>query len=179
MGCHSREFTLEILNERAYRDRISSYLVEQLVEMSCNDLSRILRALDALESGEPNINHPGDFGQGGILAGYGHVHYRREDWAIGNLAAQYRFGQTQSADAIVDQVAQKIWNDGGDVMGALDTAVESFAERVATRASGDWIIYRNGIVGREYLTVHPHTRRNSPEEHALKQLLDSLTISVG
>lgn len=176
MGCYSREFTLEALAERHYRARISSYLVEQLVDMSCNDLSRVLRALDALENGDANTNHPGDFGQGGILAGYGHIHYRREDWAAGNLAAQHRLSQAQSADSIIDQVEQKIWNKGGDVIGVVQTTVESFAERVATRATGDWIVYRSGIHGREYLAAHPHTRRNTPEEHALKQLLDSLSL---
>lgn len=179
MGCHSREFTLEVLGELPYRNRISSHLVAQLIEMSCDDLSRALRALDALENGEPNTSHPGYFSQGGVLAGYCHVHYRREDWAAGNLAAQHRLGQDQSTDSVVEKVADKIWNEGGNVMATLDKTIDTFAERVGKRASGDWIIYRNNVGGREYLAVHPHTKRNSAEEHALKLLLDSLTLDEG
>ncbi|RRV08085.1 hypothetical protein EGJ27_08495 [Pseudomonas sp. v388] len=175
MGCYSRNFTLSILRDKPYFNRLSKFLIEQVVGLSCNSLAYFTRALDALEEGKPTTRFPGDFGQAGLLAGYGHVHFKREDWAACNLALENRLPVTLSIDDALEQIVQSLLQKGKGYEGVKATA-ERFADRASSRATGDWVIYRNGDSGFEYLAIHEHTERGSAEEQSLRRLLDALQM---
>lgn len=176
MGCYSREFTIEILRAKPYFARLSSYLIEQLVRHSCDQLSRFCRAVDALESGAACTKFPGSFHQAGFLAGYGHVHYLQPDWAATNMAVSNRLPLGTPLDQAIDAVAERIVAGNDDVFASQDQVIGKFVARLKEGGTGDWIIYRDAPAGREYLAVHKHTVKNSPEEKALQQLLDAISI---
>lgn len=112
MGCYSREFTLAVLEEKTYFNRLSAHLIEQLIELSCDDLARFERAIDALEGirGESRTKQPGSFR--GVLAGYSHIHYLHEEWQAANFARSQRVSSEQSLDQMIDQVAERIVKKG-------------------------------------------------------------------
>lgn len=176
MGCHSREFTVETLKEKAYFHRLSAYLIDQLVGLSCDQLSRFLRAVDAVEAGAPSTWAPGAFSSSGLLAGYWHFHFLQDDWMATNLAAAHRQPLKQPLDATVDAIADRIVAGQADIVTAQAEAVKKFTDRLSGEATGEWVIYREGATGREYLAIHAHTRRGSKEERGLKQLLDGIAI---
>jgi hypothetical protein len=178
MVCHSIEFTLAILREKPYFGRLSSYFIEQTLSLDCNDFSRLLRAIDAAESGVPDTKWPGDFVSAGLLSGYGHFHYRTSDWAATNLAVALKMPVRQSLDETIDATAEKIIAGGGDPRTGIEVAIGKFIKRIR-KASGDWVIYRDEPLGRRYLAIHEHTERRSAEEHQLKALLDSIVLDGG
>lgn len=172
MGCHSREFTIETLKEKSYFPRLSSYLIDQLVGFSCDQLARFLWAIDAFEAGEPVTWVPKAFDSDGLLAGYSHLHYKRPDWAATNLAAAHRQPLKQSLETTIGVLAERIVDGKAD----LGMVLEKFSSRASSRATGDWVIYRDGSGGPQYLAVHEHTERGSAEELALKEVLDCITF---
>ncbi|WP_170854566.1 hypothetical protein [Azotobacter beijerinckii] len=176
MGCNSREFTLAALQERPYFGRLSGYLIEQLVDLSCDDLARFIRAIDALESGTPRTKAPGEYDPKAVLAGYAHVHFCRGDWAASNLAISAEMHRTQPLEKTIDRLSERIVEAGPQAQSVLDSAIDEFASRLSTSATGDWVIYKEGSDGHLYLAMHEHTKRGSPEEIALKELLDSILI---
>lgn len=173
MVCHSAEFVREILQEKPYMQRLSSHLIDQILDLDCDDFSRLLRAIDAVESGEPTTKSPRDFDGTGLLAGYGHFHYRASDWASTNFAAAQGRPIGQSLDQTIDDLAGRIIRSGADPVLGLEDVMKKFAERLP-KSTGDWVLYREGPNGREYLAIHAHTERGSEEEKALKALLDGM-----
>jgi hypothetical protein len=177
MACHSDEFVLSVLLEKPYFSRLSDYLIEQILSLGCNDFARLRRAIDAVEEGSPATRNPGDFGRDGELMGYGHFHYMKEDWAATNLAAINNQPIMQPLDATIDHLAGKIIAGGGDYESALEAKIKKFSQRVR-EASGDWVLYRNGPEGREYLAINEHVKRGSEEERELRLLLDSIVAGA-
>ncbi|MGF6490571.1 hypothetical protein [Pseudomonas frederiksbergensis] len=175
MVCHSNEFTLAILRDKPYFHRLANHLIDQILELSCDDFARLMRAVDAVESGAPTTKFPGDFKSHGVLAGYGHFHYRRNDWAATNLALTQGMPVDQSLDQTIDTLAQKIVEDGTNPSAGVDAAMKKFIKRIP-QATGDWVLYRDGAIGREYLALHEHTVPGAVEEQELKKLLDSLAV---
>lgn len=173
MVCHSNEFMLAILQDKPYVNQISDHLIEQILGLECDDFARLLRAIDAAESGAPATRAPGDFESAGVLAGYGHFHYRKGDWAATNLAAAFGKPITQSLDNTIDDLANEIAAQGRDTDAKLEAAIAKFSRRIR-KASGDWVLYREGANGREYLAINQHTPRGSDEERELRRLLDSV-----
>lgn len=174
MVCHSREFVMAILQEKPYFQRLSSYLIDQLLELSCDDFARFRRALDAVESGSPVTRFPGEFSLSGVLAGYGHIHYRRSDWAAGNLALLHKMAPDQPIEQTIDKLAQQVVDGGGDFQAEIGSIVDGFAKRVSSKATGDWVLFRATTGDRQYLAIHEHTERGSAKERELRTLLDSL-----
>ena len=173
MVCHSAEFVREILQEKPYMQQLSSHLIGQILELDCDDFSRLLRAIDAVESGEPTTKSPGDFKGTGLLAGYGHFHYRASDWASTNFAAAQGRPIEQSLDQTIDDLADRIIRSGVEPSLGLEAVMKKFAERLP-KSTGDWVLYREGPEGRDYLAIHAHTKRGTDEEKALKALLDGI-----
>ncbi|TMU79698.1 hypothetical protein FGA82_11730 [Pseudomonas fluorescens] len=173
MVCHSAEFVREILQEKPYVQRLSIHLTGQILELDCDDFSRLLRAIDAVEAGEPSTKTPGDFKETGLLAGYGHFHYRASDWASTNFAAAQGRPIGQSLDQTIDDLAERIIRSGVDPSLGIEDVMKKFTERLP-KSTGDWVLYREGAAGREYLAIHSHTERGSEEEKALKALLDGI-----
>lgn len=173
MVCHTVEFTMAKLQEKHYYPRLSAHLIEQLLEVDCNEFSRVLRAVDSAESGKPTTKPPRDFDPLGVLVGYGHLHYLRQDWAAGNLASQNGEPVDQSLDKTIDELAQQIVLRGGDPDADLEKLMKKFSKGMR-KATGDWVLYRNGGAGREYLALAEHVDRGSPEELDLKAFLNSL-----
>ncbi len=178
MGCYSKQFTLAVLQDRPYFDRLSEYLIDQVIELSCDRLAFFTRALDAMERGSPITRSPGAFSASGVLAGYGHVHFKRQDWAAGNLAALHGKPPSQPMDVTLDQIVRSLLAAGKGYE-AVKAEAARFQTRASTKASGDWVIYRNGSRGTEYLAIHEHTERGSAEEFQLKSLLDNLSAQRG
>ncbi|MBA1229247.1 hypothetical protein G7013_06260 [Pseudomonas viridiflava] len=168
---------MAVLQGKPYFERLSNYLVSQLVELSCDSLSYVTRALDAMERGSPITQSPGAFSKKGGLAGYGHVHFKRQDWAAGNLAALHGKPPSQRMDVTLDQIVRSLLATGQGYEGVKAEA-ERFGNRISTQASGDWVLYRNGPRGVEYLAIHEHTKRGSPEELRLKTLLDQIAAQA-
>jgi hypothetical protein len=173
MVCHSKEFVLSVLLEKDYFARLSDYMIEQMSSLGPNDFPRLIRSIDAMEGGHPSTRNPGDFRENGQLKGYGHFHYMKEDWAATNLAAISGQPIMQSLDATIDHVAEKIVATGGDFEAALEQKLRKFLLRTRN-ASGDWVLYRDGPNGREYLAINPHVQPGSEEEQALSRLLDRI-----
>ncbi|MBP5074762.1 hypothetical protein HUS84_12275 [Pseudomonas chlororaphis] len=173
MVCHSEEFVLSVLQDKSYFNRLSDHLIEQILGLECDDFSRLRRAIDAVEAGSPTTRFPGDFRPSGLLAGYGHFHYRKGDWAATNLAAEFRKPITQSLDITVDALADKVVAKGGDPDAELEKLINKFSRRIG-QASGDWVLYCDGLSGREYLAINQHTDPNSDEERELRRLLDRI-----
>lgn len=176
MGCYSREFTLEVLREKPYFARLSGYLIDQLVELSCDDLARFRRALDRFDgsTGKGRTKSPGAFSRKGALAGYSHVHFARGDWLDTNFALSAGMPLAQPLDETVDKLAQRIVEGGCSPRQGVAAAIGEFATRIATGATGDWVIYKARPDGNFYLAIHEHTRRGSPEELALRNVLDRI-----
>lgn len=177
MVCHSDEFVLSVLLEKQYFSRLSDYMIEQMLSLGCNDFSRLRRAIDAVEDGLPTTRNPGDFRRDGELKGFGHFHYMKEDWAATNLAAINKQPIMQPLDVTIDHLAGKIIAGGGDFEAALEKKIQKFSRRVR-EVSGDWVLYRNGPEGREYLAINEHVDRGSEEERGLRRLLDSIVVSA-
>jgi len=173
MVCHSEEFVLSVLLERDYFARLSDFMIEQMLSLDANDFSRLIRSIDSLEGGSPSTRNPGDFRENGQLKGYGHFHYMKEDWAATNLAVISGQPIMQSLDATIDHIAGKIVATGGDFEAALEQKLRKFSRRTRS-ASGDWVLYRDGPNGREYLAINPHVEPGSEEEQALSRLLDRI-----
>lgn len=174
VGCYSKEFTLAVLEDKPYFDRLSAHLISQLIELSCDRLTYFTRALDAMEEGSPITSNPGAFGSGGVLAGYGHIHFKREDWASGNLALLHRKRPSQKMDETIRQIVLSLLDSGKGYEG-IQAEAERFRTRISTQATGDWILYRENAKGIQYLAIHEHTKRGSQEELQLRSLLDSLS----
>lgn len=173
MVCHTVEFVMAELQEKAYYPRISAYLVEQLLEVDCNEFSRVLRAINAAEAGTPRTKFPGDFSLKGVLAGYGHLHYLRSDWAAGNLASINNEPVKQPLDITIDKLAKRTVEKGGDPLSNLNELMEKFTKGME-KGTGDWVIYEDCREGRKYLALAEHVKMGSPEELRLRALLDGL-----
>lgn len=178
MVCHSDEFVLSVLLEKPYFNRLSDYLIEQILGLGCNDFARLRRAIDAVETGSPTTRNPGDFSPKGLLKGYGHFHYMKEDWAATNLAAINEQPIAQALDDTIDHLVDKIVAAGGSYDVALEKEIRKFSRR-SRAASGDWVLYRNGPKGREYLALNAHVDRGSDAEHELLRLLDGIAVIGG
>ncbi|WKW34136.1 hypothetical protein KIH13_10790 [Pseudomonas viridiflava] len=168
---------MAVLQGKPYLDRLSDYLIKQLIELSCDGLTHVTRAIDAMEQGSPITKSPGAFSASGVLAGYGHVHFKRQDWAAGNLAALHGKPPSQRMDVTLDQIVRSLLATGQGYEGVKAEA-ERFGTRISTQASGDWVLYRNGPKGIEYLAINEHVRRGSPEELRLKTLLDHIAAQA-
>lgn len=173
MVCHSVEFVMAVLKEKPYYPRMSAHLIKQLREVDCNELSRVLRAIDASEAGAPRTKPPSDFSLKGVLSGFGHLHYLRADWAAGNLASINRRPVEQSLDITIDELAKRIVEKEGDPESNLENLMTKFSEGM-TKATGDWVIYQDCRGDRKYLVLAEHVKRGSPEELRLRAQLDSL-----
>mgnify|MGYP001550490141 CR=1 FL=1 len=173
MVCHTVEFVMAVLQEKPYYPRMSAHLIQQLREVDCNEFSRVLRAIDASEAGAPRTKPPSDFNLGGVLSGYGHLHYLRSDWAAGNLASINRRPVGQSLDLTIDQLAKRIVEKEGDPQSNLENLMNKFSEGMA-RATGDWVIYEDCGADRRYLALAEHVKWGSPEELSLRDRLHSL-----
>ncbi|MGX0957839.1 hypothetical protein AB7M18_003967 [Pseudomonas viridiflava] len=175
MDHNSTEFTLAVLREMPYFDRLSTHLRTQVAELSITRLAFFKRALDAFEGGSPITKSPGAFNAKGILAGYGHLHFKREDWVAGNFAAQNRKPPAQPLEVTLAQEAESLLKKGKGYEGVLER-VERFSKRASSNATGDWVLFRNGKRGIEYLAIHEHTDPGSEKELQLKWLLDGLSV---
>lgn len=173
MVCHTVEFVMAELQEKPYYPRMSAYLIEQLLEVDCNEFSRVLRAIDASEAGAPRTKPPRDFSLKGVLAGYGHLHYLRSDWTAGNLASINGEPVKQSLDKTIDELAKQIVEKEGDPQSNLENLMKKFSKGIE-KATGDWVIYEDCGNGRRYLALAEHVERGSPEELSLRRQLDSL-----
>lgn len=173
MVCHTVEFVMAELQEKPYYPRMSAYLIQQLLEVDCNEFSRVLRAINASEAGAPRTKPPRDFSLKGVLAGYGHLHYRRSDWAAGNLASINRQPLNQSLDMTIDELAKQIVEQEGDPQSNLEDLMKKFSTGMG-KATGDWVIYEDCGDSRKYLALAEHVVRGSPEELRLRDQLDSL-----
>lgn len=174
MGCYSREFTLSVLQEKPYFSRLSSHLIEQLVALSCDELAKFERAIDAVEGvrGRVRAKAPGAFG--GVLAGYSHVHYMRPDWLQANFSQSQRMSPEQELEQTVEKVLERIVDSGRQPLDAVDEAMERFTDRLSNRATGDWLIYEERLVGNFYLAINEHVACGSSDELDLKRLLDGI-----
>lgn len=173
MVCHTVEFVMAALQEKSYYPRMSAFLIEQLLEVDCNEFSKVLRAIDASEAGAPRTKPPSAFSAKGVLAGYGHLHYLRSDWPAGNLASINRQPLTQSLDMTIDALAEEIVEQQGDPHSNLETLMKKFSTGMG-KATGDWVIYEDSGDSRKYLALAEHVKRGSPEERSLRVQLDSL-----
>lgn len=173
MVCHTVEFVMAELQEKPYYSRMSAYLIKQLLEVDCNEFSRVLRAITASEAGAPRTKPAREFSVKGVLAGYGHLHYRRSDWAAGNLASINGESVKQSLDITIDVLTKQTVEKEGDPMSNLEDLMKKFSKGME-KATGDWVIYEDCGNGRKYLALAEHVDWGSPEELSLKAQLDSL-----
>lgn len=80
---------------------------------------------------------------------------------------------SQHIDVTLVQIVRSLMAIGKGDEGVKAEAAR-FGTRISTESSGDWILYRKGSTGIEYLAIHQHVRRGSPEELRLKTLLDNI-----
>lgn len=174
MGCYSRDFTLSILHDKPYFSRLSSHLIEQLVALSCDELAKFERAIDAIEGvrGSVRAKAPGAFG--GVLAGYSHVHYMRPDWLAANFSQSQRMPPQQGLEQTVEKVVGQIVDSRKPPLDAVDDVIEQFTDRLSNGATGDWLIYEDRPVGNFYLAINEHVARGSSDELELKRLLNGI-----
>lgn len=174
MVCHTVEFVMAELSEKPYfPERMSPHLVEQMKQLDCDDFSRVLRAIDGSEKGDPSTKRARVFATSGVLAGYGHIHRLRKDWVAGNFASINGMSVTQPIGTSIEEKAEEIVVQGGDAEILLEKTVKKFSKRMRS-ATGDWVVYKDTSVGRIYLTLSEHVDSGSSEEHALRALLDEV-----
>lgn len=170
MVCHSHTFVDEVLGEKLGGNAISEYLRKQLYSLGCDDFSRVCRALDqAHGSGRFTAVQRGPFN--GTLKGYGHVHYLHEKWLTANFAHVTRLPINLSVDELADATAQQILD--GRI--SLRESISKLSERMASKATGHWLIYREDPQGKRlYLAIHPHVTPGSTDELQLLSLLKQI-----
>lgn len=171
MPCHSEEFTLDVLNKKAYSCRISPYMKAQILRLDCDELTRLLRAMDAFEDGMPREKCPGSFNSNGQLAGYGHFHWRTREWVKTNFAGSQGMPIQQPLADTLEKVANKMLSGGQPPTDAVDAVMKKFQNRVIT---GDWVVYCTGAAGTEFLMLSEHVDRGSKAESELRQTLDQI-----
>lgn len=174
MVCHTHSLVDETLEEILGGNAISKYLREQLYSLDCDDFTRVSRALEqAHGSGRFTAVDRGRFN--GALEGYGHLHYLNKDWLATNFSHVAGRSIKESADQQIEAAAQQISDKSvrpEDAIRELDTLKSRFKKRMASKATGDWLIYRECPEGKRlYLAIHSHVTRDSEDELRLLFLL--------